>query len=122
MEEKDYLTDELKDDCDGFHALMLNCLRANDIECYLLTVTAWRNGHCVLVFNLNGLWHVADYDTVYSGHKELQEAIDRYNVEYPKVYNINQEVFYNSLVDYDYAKGKYKITSVKKIMKKNASN
>ncbi len=115
---KHYLDGLLKDDCDGFHALVYHCLSSSDIECYLLTANTFSSGHCVLIFRLDNKWHVNDYSYVYKGFDTIEEAIEDYNLDFPKVYN-TKEVIYNGLVEYDYTKGKYKTTSIKKIMKGN---
>lgn len=112
---KNYLKGELKEDCDGFHSLVLHCLKCNNIESYLLSVNAGFGGHCVLIFKHNNIWYVIDYDTIYSGSEDLSDIIDRYNDEYVKVYKEKHKVYNNCLIDYNYEKGKFKLTSVKKI-------
>lgn len=114
---KNYLTSELEDDCDGFHALLMHVLKCNNIKCYLLSVIAWKNGHCILVMKYNDLWYTADYTHVYQGFKTLDESVKNYNREFPIKYNIKYEVYYNGLIDYDYEKGKFRNASFKKAEK-----
>lgn len=45
-----YLKGVLKDDCDGFHALVYHCLFNCDINCCLLAVESPKGSHCVLLF------------------------------------------------------------------------
>lgn len=113
-----YLLDKLKDDCDGFHSLLLQCLRASQIECYLLAVNAIGSGHCVLVFYLDGKWHVNDYTTIYDGYDKLQDAINAYNEKFVKIYSgAKSKVFGNTIIDYNFKKGKFKLLSIKKAEK-----
>ena len=114
---KKYLTGKLKEDCDGFHSLLLQCLKASNIECYLLAVNAKGSGHCVLIFYMNTLWHVVDYSSVYIGYKVAQNAINKYNTDFVEIYKAKSKVFANTLVDYNYDKGKFKLVKVKKIEK-----
>lgn len=113
-----YLNGELKDDCDGFHSLVYHCLYNNDIECYLLTVNPFKltGGHCILIFKLNNKWHINDYIKVYSGFDTPEEAIVEYNKTYPTRYG-TKEVAYNGLIRYDFKKGKFHKTTIRKITK-----
>lgn len=52
---RDYMGGLVKDDCDGFHSLVLHCLRVNGVRCYLLAVEARGAGHCVLLMQYNQL-------------------------------------------------------------------
>jgi glucan phosphorylase len=75
-------------------------------------------GHCVLVFNVNGKWHVNDYTTVYTGHNSLKEAVEEYNEQYLNRYVKKEDgvIVYNGFISYDYKKGKF--SSVKHTLKK----
>lgn len=115
-----YNINELRDDCDGFHSLVLHCLRMNNIESYLLVVSAKKSGHCVLIFRLHNLWHVIDYTTVHKGYKSLKEAIDTYNIDYVEIYNAPSKVKHNSIVNYNYDKGKFKLINYNKFVKENS--
>lgn len=95
------------DDCDGYHSLMYHMLSCNDIECYLLYVIALCAGHCVLLFKLNETWHILDYNRIECSGKTTKEVIEEYNKIYVKKYNIKREVFYNSLIKYDYKAGEF---------------
>ena len=115
---QNYLLDKLKDDCDGFHSLLLQCLRASQIECYLLAVNARGSGHCVLVFYLDSKWHVNDYTTIYDGYDKLQDAINAYNEKFVEIYSgAKSKVFGNTLIDYNFKKGKFKLLGIKKAEK-----
>lgn len=104
-----YLNGKLYDDCDGFHSLVYHCLRASNIQCYLLSVITIDGGHCVLVFNYQDKWYVNDYNDVYSGFATLKEAVEDYNKKYIKIYNDNLgEVVYNGFIHYDYKTGKFR--------------
>lgn len=105
-----YLEQPLKDDCDGFHSLVYHCLYNSGIECYLLTVTPSKitDGHCILIFCLDGKWHVNDYTKIYPGFNTMQEAIDDYNKDYLIKYKISGKIIYNGLVEYDYVSEKFK--------------
>ena len=102
---------KLLDDCDGFHAAMYHILSAHKIECYLLTATAFGGGHCLLIFKFNNKWRILDYTKIYDSAETAQEAIERYDQVYPKIYS-TKPVFYNGIVSYNYETGKYKALSV----------
>jgi len=105
----DYKKGLLKDDCDGFHALVHYCLHYSNIESYLLTANPKKakDGHCILLFKLNEKWYVNDYDIVYEGFNTAKKAIEDYNERYPKLYDCGK-VIYNGLLYYDFEKGKFK--------------
>lgn len=105
----------VQDDCDGFHSTLYHCLHKSNIECYLLSVAGIGSGHCVLVFLLNGLWHVVDYTTVYKGYKSLRDAVNEYNKQYKEIYNYKLDFIYNAVVKYDYNIGKFKGITVKDV-------
>ena len=106
----------LKEDCDGFHALMHYCLSMNGIKCYLLTATALGGSHCILLFYYQNKWYIDDYYNVYGPHDTIQEAVDAYNIIFADHYNTDSEVFSNEYVEYDYKKGKFHRTTQRKIM------
>lgn len=110
-----YINGVVNDDCDGFHSTLYHCLHKSNIECYLMSVSGIGSGHCVLVFRLNNLWHVVDYTIVYSGHKNLSDAIKEYNSSYKKIYGYKKEFLYNAIIKYDYDKKKFIGFSLKDI-------
>lgn len=106
---QNYLDGCVKDDCDGFHSTMYHFMYNSNLESYLLSVIAFGVSHCVLLFKFDGLWHVNDYTTIHEGYNTPEEAISAYDEKYPKIYtNVKSEVFYNSLLKYNYEKGKFK--------------
>lgn len=111
-----YLDGEVKDDCDGFHSLVYHCIARSGHKCYLLSVLTVGAGHCVLLFKLNNKWYVNDYTKVYKGFDTPQEAIADYNERFVDIYDgPKTEVYYNMIIEYNYEKGKFKNTSLKKI-------
>lgn len=116
-----YLEMPLKDDCDGFHSLVYHCLYNSGIDCYLLTVntTKFNEGHCVLLFYLDGKWYVNDYNTIYEGFDTYQEAIDDYNEHYVVNYKCQGSILYNGLVEYSYVTGKFKRKNFQDLTKKS---
>lgn len=114
-----HLDRPLRDDCDGFHSLVYHCLYNSGIDCYLLTVTPKKinDGHCVLLFYLDGEWHVNDYTKVYQGFKTPEEAIKDYNKIYLEKYDCTGPIIYNGLVEYNYASGKFSRVTIKDIIK-----
>ena len=111
---KRYTEGKLKEDCDGFHSAVYHVLQSCNIESYLMAVNAKGFGHCVLVFNLDKMWHVLDYTTIHDGYLNLETSIFTYNKQVPIHYGIKNEVFYNALISYNYEKGKFKYESLKK--------
>lgn len=113
----DYKKGLLKDDCDGFHALVHYCLHYSGIESYLLTVNTkkFSDGHCVLLFKLNDKWYVSDYRMVYEGFNTPKKAIEDYNEKYPTKYGCKNKVIYNGLLYYDFEKGKFKGAKINKL-------
>lgn len=109
-----YLDGLLKDDCDGFHALVYHCLYNSGIKCSLFTANAINGGHCILAFTLSGKWYVVDYNKVYKGYDTLEEAVEEYNKIYPTIYN-SKKIIYNGFVQYNYETGKWFKTSSKKL-------
>lgn len=109
----------LEDDCDGFSSLMYHCLAKSGIKCYLMAVAAVGGAHCVLLFYVNGLWGIVDYDDVYYGFETAKEAIKTYNTEFIEMYvdDQSQKVQSNFFVVYDYNKKKFKTAKVKEIKK-----
>lgn len=105
-----YLEKPLKDDCDGFHALVYHCLYNSGIECYLLTANPKKpsEGHCILIFYLDGKWYINDYNRVYEGFDTAIEAIRNYNEIYVEKYKCSGPVVYNGLIEYNYEEGKFK--------------
>lgn len=99
----------LKDDCDGFHALVYHCLQQSGItKCYLLSVIKGTGGHCVLIFKLGTAWYVNDYDTVYGSYASYSAAISAYKTIYINNYEGGSgKVSYNSLMRWDYSKKKW---------------
>ena len=115
-----YLEQPLKDDCDGFHSLVYHCLYNSGLDCYLLTVTPSKikDGHCVLMFYLDGKWYVNDYTKVYPGFEDPQEAIDNYNKAYLVRYKVAGPIIHNGLVEYDYVSEKFKRRNISDLKKK----
>lgn len=105
---QNYLDGGVKDDCDGFHSLVFHCLYNSGIECYLMTANAIKAGHCLLIFRLDGLWHVDDYFCVYKGYEKIDDAIADYNKRFPGLCGITHQVFYNGFLSYDYETEKLK--------------
>ena len=106
----------LKDDCDGFHSLVYHCLSASNIECYLLSVTHLKGGHCVLLFKYNGKWYVNDYTRVHKGFATAAEAIADYNTTYIKSYEQGkQKYLYNAIVSFDYKAHKFRTVKLKNL-------
>ena len=97
----------LKDDCDGYHALMYQILHANNIECYLLSVVDWLWGHCILLFKFDGKWHTMDYTSIQEAYDTGKEAIKAYTDDYAQRCR-RKYLDTNGLVEYDYEKGKWK--------------
>ena len=103
-----YMQGEVKEDCDGFHSLLHYVLSMSNIECYLLTVNAYRAGHCVLICKLKDQWHVVDYRKVYAAFDTMEEAVADYNDLFLINNNVDDyEVSFNGLVDYNYETGKF---------------
>ena len=73
------------------------------IDCYLLTVTPkkFTDGHCVLLFYLDGKWHVNDYMNVYEGFETPEEAIEDYNKLYFTEHKDLGPIVFNGLVEYN---------------------
>ena len=111
-----YLDGELKDDCDGFHSLVYHILYNNKINCCLLTTTALNSAHCILLFKFNNLWYINDYKKIYGGFEDVKETILKYNEIYQNIYK-SKPVLFNALVKYNYNKGRFYKTSIKKIEK-----
>jgi len=68
-----------KDDCDGFHAAVMEVVnRIDGCEAQLLTYATlpikW--SHTLLVVKHNGAYAIIDYDDVYYGYSSLQEVLD----------------------------------------------
>lgn len=107
----------LSDDCDGFHSLMYYILskQPNNLKCYLLSVCAFGSSHCVMLFNYNNEWYLCDYDKIYSGCKNIKESINRYNVQFVSRYCAKSEVLFNSLIEYDLIKNKFKLVKMSKV-------
>lgn len=106
----------LKDDCDGFHSLVYHCLTASNIECYLLSVTHLRGGHCVLLFKHKNKWYVNDYSRIHSGFATAAEAIADYNAAYINTYERGKKKYlYNALVSFDYVAHKFKTVKLKNL-------
>lgn len=114
---QDYLLGEVKDDCDGFHSLLLHVLAKcrDHVECYLLSVVARGGGHCVLVYRYKKKWYVMDYTTVYKGFPTIEEAVEDYNNTYVEKYKLKGKVFFNGLVKFNYNKKKFERESFNKI-------
>ena len=113
---QNYLDGMIKDDCDGFHSTMYHFMYNSNLENYLLSVIALGSSHCVLLFKFGDMWYINDYTTIHEGYRTPSEAISAYDEKYPKIYTkAKSEVFYNSLVKYDYEKGKFKNQSIKKL-------
>lgn len=107
--------DVFKEDCDGFHALLYHCLVQSSIESYLMSVQTKKSGHCVLVFRLERIWYVIDYDSIYQAGRSLSEMIDNYNSVYSNHYEENKlKVKFNGFYSYNYKKGKYKMINLLK--------
>lgn len=107
----------IKDDCDGFHALVFHILYNSKIECYLMTANAIGCGHCICLCKYNNKWHVIDYSHYEDGYDTAAEAIEMYNKIYPVRYKC-KEVAYNGFVTYDYEKGRFKAISKKYLDKR----
>ena len=108
-----------KEDCDGFHSLVYHCFKNSNLQCYLLTVNAKGCGHCVLVFRYDSVWYVVDYDTLVGVEPNLKSVIEHYNNYFKDCYSDGNKVFYNSLLKYDYKKGKFKMLNYYKTLKAN---
>lgn len=112
--------DKYKEDCDGFHALLLHCLHATNIPAYLTAVWARGCAHCVLVCHLAGFWYLVDYTDVYAVDGQLSELIEEYNKEFVKIYKeCKTKVLYNCFIGYNYKKGKFYMANPEKELKKN---
>ena len=104
-----YLTESVKDDCDGFHSLVYHCLRKSGIECYLMSVVSNDGGHCVLLIHINDRWFVNDYTSVYTGFSNMSNAVADYNKKYINLYcKKESEVVYNGFISFDYDTGKFR--------------
>lgn len=102
-----YKTGVLKDDCDGYHALMYHILHANGIECYLMSVADWLWGHCILLFKLDNKWYTMDYTTIHKGFENVEDSIKEYDEDYAKRCR-RKYLDTNGFVEYDYEKGIWK--------------
>ena len=112
--------DKYKEDCDGFHSLLLNCLHATNIPAYLTVVWARGCGHCVLVCHLAGFWYLVDYTNVYAVGGQLSELIEEYNKEFVKTHKkCKTKVLYNCFLGYNYKKGKFYMANPEKELKKS---
>jgi len=109
-----FINKSVKDDCDGFHSLVYHILYNNNINCCLLTANAINSGHCILLFKLNNLWYINDYNKIYGGNESIEKTILDYNKIYQNVYK-SKSVNFNALVKYNYDKGKFYKCSIKKI-------
>jgi len=111
---EDYVGGLVKDDCDGFHALLSYCLFNNKIYCCLLTANTPKDGHCILLFYFEKKWYVADYTKIYCGYETIEETIVEYNKIYKEVYKTSNVVM-NGLLKYDYDKQQFVKMNLKKI-------
>ena len=102
-----YKTGVLKDDCDGYHALMYQILHANNIECYLMSVVDWQWGHCILLFKFENNWYTMDYTTIRKPFATAEEAIKDYDDDYAQRCR-RKYLDTNGFVEYDYEKGIWK--------------
>ena len=116
---KQFINNEkYKEDCDGFHSLLLQCLHASGIPAYLTVVWALGSGHCVLVCYVNENWYLVDYTAVYIADS-LNELIEKYNEEFVKKYSgCKSKVLYNCFLGYNYKKGKFYMANPSKEIEK----
>lgn len=113
---KRYQQGLLKDDCDGFHSLVYQCLNGSYISCLLLVVTSPKSGHCVLLFNLNNVWHICDYKNIFRVEGKIGNVVEEYNKYYSLHYK-TKPVKYNCFIAYNYHKGKFKFLDYDKVTK-----
>lgn len=113
----DYLAGKVEDDCDGFHSLVYHILSNSGIECYLLTANARKADHCILLCYVEGLWWVVDYSKLYNGFSTAKEAIENYNENFVTKYGAKSAVYNNSLLYYNYNKGRFYGIKLRKIEK-----
>lgn len=114
---KHYVEDQIKDDCDGWAAVMHYVFYKNDIESYILSVEEKWDGHCVCLFKFKHKWYINDYNSIHEGFYDMNEAINNYNEIYAKEYKPKTPVCHNGLVKYDFEKGKFKLVNLKRIQK-----
>lgn len=90
----DYKKGMLNDDCDGYHACMMQICNANNIECVLLTymVPDLNQCHTVLVAKHNGAYYKVDYDTV-SKYNNFDAVIARIKTLHPDLIDYNMVKF-----------------------------
>ena len=112
---ENFIAGEIRDDCDGFHSTVYHCLHRSGIRCYLLSVNAFFDGHCVLLFELDNKWYVADYTRYYGGCDTPKKAIELYNGIYKDWYNTKHEVVFNGVTEYDYEHRKFKGIRIKAV-------
>lgn len=116
---QEYLNGLFEDDCDGFHSLVYHCLQMSNIKCYLLITTSKPASHCTLVFKLNDLWYVVDYNNIFGSCNTLKDTLKEFNTYFESTYTKNKKVVYNALVDYNYSKGKFRLLNYNKVLKEN---
>lgn len=109
-----YKTGKLKDDCDGFHALVYYCLKQSGVNCYLLSVCSLGSGHCVLLFEYDDGWYVVDYYSVMSPSFTAADAIKKYNKVFSEKYHARPVIF-NALLSYNFDKNKFSAHKTTKI-------
>lgn len=91
----DYKQGKLNDDCDGFHACIMQiCMDAN-IDCVLLTYMVPNINKCHTVAvakNKTGVYYKIDYDSVY-GYSSIEDLINHIKILHPDLIDYNMVKF-----------------------------
>lgn len=100
---KQYYENDIKDDCDGFHAGLLWFAHTKNIECYLIKVTSTKNkyGHTMLLYNNGEKYRICDYTRFYTIDKAKEMFLEKTGGEYAYC-----------IVEYNFDSCKYELTDI----------
>lgn len=90
----DYKQGALNDDCDGFHACIMQICKASNIDCVLLTymVPDLNQCHTILVAKYNNSYYKVDYKNV-TKFSTLDALIARIKTLHPDLIDYNMVKF-----------------------------
>ncbi len=86
----DYAQGTLEDDCDGFHACIMQILKESDIDCVLLTymVPNINDCHTILVAKNKNVYYKVDYNTV-TTFRTFDQLINQIKEKHPDLIAYN---------------------------------
>lgn len=86
----DYKRGSLNDDCDGFHAVLMQILQANGLDCALLTymVPDLNECHTILVLKYSTSYYKIDYTSV-TKFASLDAIIEKIREKHPDLIAYN---------------------------------